>query len=106
MILSIKELKQRIKICNKYKKQVYNNIDQIENPDSWLKYYNDYIDYCNSEIKKKKVITVMPFVLIGLLFVFYIGFESEITTIIGLVPYEGNETEDNITIENFTEYII
>ena len=96
----IRDYRERIELCEKYKKRIYDNIGDIENPDEWLKYYNGFIDYCESEIKRKKVITVIPFFIIGLLVMFYINFESELT---GLVPYEENATIENITETNVTQ---
>src|SRR3989344_1382491 len=112
MIPSTKELKKRISLCEKYKKEVYNNIG-MDNAEEWLKYYNEYINYYNSEIKRKEAITAIPFVLIGVLFIFYIGSDIGLNEITALVVGNetGNITDDineadiaeNITLENITE---
>ena len=100
MIPSTKELKKRISLCEKYKKEVYNNIG-MDNAEEWLKYYNEYINYYNSEIKKKEIVTaVIPFVLIGALFIFYIGSDIGLNEITGFVV--GNESIENITISENT----
>ena len=97
---SIHKLKKRIKLAEEYKKEAYKE-KKIEDVYKRVLYHDDYIDHCYFQIKKKKIIRIIPFILIGLLLFFYIGFEPDIT---GLVPYEENVTE-NITEVNITNVI-